>query len=148
MIVEPPCGKIAAAARVVAPAARRQPRHPGADPDLAEHARHAEVVHAVVGEEALVLRGQDRVTHDRRDVLVLRDLPVLSGELDERLAVGVVDVTDGRKLEPREGPQVGQVRAIEVDVMNGARDGNGDSQKRDDSKRGAGEKNNATTGPT
>ena len=64
----------------------------------------------------LVFRGKNRVTHDRWDVLVLRDLPVLSGELDERLAVGVVDVADGGKLEPREWPQVGQVPAIEVDV--------------------------------
>jgi hypothetical protein len=35
-------------------------------------------------EEMLVFGGQDCVTHDRWDVLVRRNLPVLSREFDER----------------------------------------------------------------
>jgi hypothetical protein len=70
-----------------------------------------------VGEEALILCGQDRVTDDRGNVLVPRDLAVLSSELNERSAVGVVDVADRGEFETREGSQVGQVAAIEIDVM-------------------------------
>ena len=86
------------AAHVVAPSSREQPHGPCADSNLADHARHARVVHAVVREEALVLRGENRLTHDRRDVCVLGDRAVLAGQLDERLAVGVVDVTDGWEI--------------------------------------------------
>ena len=50
---------------------------PACRPDLPDHARQAEVVDPVVGEEALVLGGQDRVTNDRWNVLVL----VISGTL-------------------------------------------------------------------
>ena len=108
-------------------AAPHKPSRQHADPDLPEHARQAEVVDPVVGEEALVLGGQDRVTNDRRNVLVPRDLAVLSGQLDERPAAGVVDAADRWKLKTREGPQVGQVVAIEVDVMElGDRQQNGE----------------------
>jgi hypothetical protein len=71
-----------------------------------------------VGEEALILGGQDRVTNDRWNVLVPRDLAVLPGQLDERPPAGVVDVADRWELKTREGPQVRQVLAIEVDVMD------------------------------
>ena len=53
-----------------------------------------QIIDAVVGEEALVLGGQDRVTDDRWNVLVPRDLAVLPGQLDERPVAGVVDVAD------------------------------------------------------
>ena len=75
------------------------------------------VVNAVVREEPLVLGGQNRVTNDRRYVLISRDVSIFSGERDERLAVGVVDVTDGWKLEPDERTQVGHVLAIEIDLV-------------------------------
>src|SRR6185295_20250665 len=83
----------------------------------ADHPRNAEVVEAVVGEEVLVFGGEDRIADDRWNVRELRDLPVLSSELDERLALDVVDVADGGKLEPHERPQVRQVLALKVDVI-------------------------------
>ena len=102
--------------------------HHAVEPGLAEHARHAEVVDAIVREEPLVLSGQNRVTHDRRDVLIARDVPVLPGERDDRLAVGVVDVTNGRKLEPHQRPQVGHVLAIEIDAVPGTQSEQRDTQ--------------------
>ena len=138
VIVDPPCGKSAAPSQLVVTAAPHEPSRQHADPDLAEHARHAEVVDPVVGEEALVLGGQDRVTDDRWNVLVPRDLAVLSSQLDERPAAGVVDVADRWELKTREGPQVGQVVAIEVDVME-----LGDRQQRGEHGRGG---NDAPTG--
>ncbi len=147
MIVDPPCGKSAAPSHLVVTTAPQQPSRQHADPDLPEHARQAEVVDAVVGEEALVLGGQDRVTNDRWNVLVPRDLAVLSGQLDERPAAGVVDAADRWKLKTREGPEVGQVVAIEVDVME-----LGDRQQRGEHGRGGheaatGEKEDDTPGP-
>jgi hypothetical protein len=70
-----------------------------------------------VREEALVFGGQDRVSHNGWDVGVLRNLPVLRGELDQRLAVGVVDVADGGELKAREWPELGQILPTEVDVV-------------------------------
>ena len=98
-------------------------------------------------EEALVLCRQDRVTNDRRNILVSCDLAVLSGQLDERSAVGIVDVADRGELKAREGPQVGQVVAIEVDVME-----LGDRQQRsehgrDDDDAPAGEQEDDALGP-
>ncbi len=119
------------AVHLVVTAAPHKPSCQHADPDLPEHARHAEVVDPVVGEEALVLGGQDRVTNDRRNVLVPCDLAVLSGQLDERPAVGIVDAADRGELKTRERPQVGQVVAIEVDVMQ-----LGDRQQRAEHGRG------------
>ena len=94
---------------LVVTAAPDKPPRQHADPDLPEHARHAEVVDPVVGEEALVLGGQDRVTNDRRNVLVPRDLAVLARQLDERPAGGVVDVTDRRELKRVKGPRSGRL---------------------------------------
>ena len=105
---------------VVPPSARRQPCRPGADPDLANHAWDAEVVHAVVREETLVLCRQNRSTDDGRDVGVLGDGAVLAGELDERLPVDVVDVTDRGKFKPHERSGIRQVLAIEIDVVQRA----------------------------
>jgi hypothetical protein len=84
-----------------------------------------------MGKKALVLGGEDRVTNDRGKVLVPRDLAVLSGQLHERPAAGIVDVADGGELRTHEGPQVGQVVAIEVHVMD-----LGDRQQRGEHGRG------------
>jgi hypothetical protein len=105
---------------VVPPSARRQPCGPGPDPHLADHAWDAEVVHAVVREETLVFRGQNRPTDNGRDVGILGDGAVLAGELDERLPVDVVDVTDRGEFEPHERSGIRQVLAIEIDVVQGA----------------------------
>src|SRR6185369_6663660 len=94
----------------------RHLRHPCTDSHFSYHAGDAEVVDAVMREEALVFRSKDRVTYDRWDVLVPRDLPVLPGELDERLAVGVIDTADSGELKAGERPQVGQVPSIKVDL--------------------------------
>jgi hypothetical protein len=105
------------AVHLVVTAAPYKPSRQHADPDLAKHARHAHVVDPVVGEETLVLSSQNRVADDRWNVLVPRELAVLAGQLDERRATGVVDVADRWEFKTREGPQVGQVAAIEIDVM-------------------------------
>jgi hypothetical protein len=136
-----------AAAGVVAAASRGQPRPPRADPHFADHARKAEIVHAVMGEEPLVLRGENRLTHDRRDVGVGGDVAVLPGELDQRLAVGVVDVTDAGKFKARETPQVGKVLAIEADVVQRARRGYCGANRRDADERHARQQHDDAAGP-
>ena len=62
-MVDPPCGKIAghAAGRPLAMPSSRLRQGP--EPHLADHARHAEVVDAVVLEEALVLGGENGGAH-------------------------------------------------------------------------------------
>ena len=102
---------------LVVTAAPHKPAGEHADSDLREHARQAEVVDPVVRKKAFVLGGQNRVTHDRRNVLVARDLAVLAGQFDERFAAGVVHVADRGKLKTREGSQVGKILPAEVDVM-------------------------------
>jgi hypothetical protein len=75
------------------------------------------------------------------------ELSIFSGELDERLTIRVVDATDRRKLEPRERSQIGKVRAVEVEVMNRARNENDKCQRGDEDEKRAGKKTNATTDP-
>jgi hypothetical protein len=68
-------------------------------------------------EKVLVLGGEDRITNNGRDVFMPDDLPVLFCQLNKRLAVGVVDVADRRKLEAGEGSYVRQVGSVKIDVM-------------------------------
>src|SRR3972149_4509555 len=69
-------------------------------------------------EEVLVFGGEDRITNNGRDVLILDDPPVLFCQLNERLAVGIVDGADGRKLKAGEWFHVGQVGSVKIDVMD------------------------------
>ena len=99
-----------------------------------------------MGEETLVFRGENRVANDRRNVVVPGDLAILPRELDERDAVGVVDVADGRKLEPGEWTEVGQVIAIDVDVMQrGQREQHGDHRRRRKQRRACEQRDDATS---
>ena len=68
-------------------------------------------------EKVLVLGGEDRITNNWRDVLILDDPPVFPCQLHEQLAVGVVDVPDRRKLEAGEGSYLRQVGSVKIDVM-------------------------------
>ena len=88
------------------------------DPELVQHAGEYGVVDSAMREEVLVLRGQDRVPNHGRDVVVPGDLAVFRGHLNQRPAVDVVDVADGRKLKPAECFHVGQVGSIETDVID------------------------------
>ena len=65
-----------------------------------------------------VLRRQDRVPDDGRDLLELHDAPVLTGQLEELLSMSVVDDADRRELDPDDRIDGGQVGPVEVDVMN------------------------------
>ena len=71
-----------------------------------------------MGEEVLVLGGQDGVAEDRRHLVVGDDLAILPRQLDEHHALGVVDVPDRRKLEPDEGLEVREAAPVEVDVVD------------------------------
>ncbi len=115
-MLEPPCGKIAGPGVLSRrpPVASRVP--PRAQPHLADDARDTEEIHTVMREETLVFGGEDRFTDDRRYLCVLSDVAVLVRQLDERLALRVVNVADGWKLEPRERPEVWQVAAVVVEV--------------------------------
>jgi hypothetical protein len=73
-----------------------------------------------MGEEVLVLGGENRFTNNGRDVLILGDLPVLP-YLTERLAVGIVNVADRRKLEAGEWSYIRQVGSVKIDVMKSCR---------------------------
>ncbi len=119
----------------------------GADPHLADHARKTEVVDAVMREEALVLGGEKRLPDDRRDVVVVRDVAVLVGQFDERLAVGVVDTADGRKLEADEGVEIGEVVAAGVDVMQLASCNERGSRHHGEDDRRAGQHGNHANRP-
>jgi hypothetical protein len=68
-------------------------------------------------EEVLVLGGEDRITNNEWDVLILDVPPVLSCHLNERLTVGIVYVADRRKLKAGEWSYVRQVGSIKIDVI-------------------------------
>ena len=95
----------------------RQAAHQIAEPDLAQHARKGPVVNTGMGEEVLVFCGDDGVADNRRDLFVAGDLAGLGCHLLEWLAVGIVDVSDGRKLKPGESTQIRQIVAIKVKVV-------------------------------
>jgi hypothetical protein len=95
------------AADLVVTAAPYESPDQHAESDSLEHARQTQIIDSVVGEEALVLGGQDRVTDDRWNVLVPRDLALLSGQLDERPVAGIVDVAENSKRV--KGPRSGRL---------------------------------------
>jgi hypothetical protein len=68
-------------------------------------------------EEVLVLGGEDRITNNGRDVLILDVPPVLSCHLNERLTIGIVNVADRRKLKTSKRFYVGQVGSVKIDVI-------------------------------
>ena len=59
------------------------------------------------------------------------DPPVLARQLDQDLALGVVDLPDRRGLEPEEGPEVGEAAAVEVDVVDEPHDGHAERDGED-----------------
>ena len=71
-----------------------------------------------MGEEVLVLGGEDRIPNNGRDVLIPGDLAAFRSHLNERLTVDVVDVADGGELKPAECLQVRQVGSIKPDVTD------------------------------
>jgi hypothetical protein len=87
------------------------------NPDFAQYPGKYGVVDSAMREKVLVLGGEDRITNNGRDVFMPDDLPVLFCQLNKRLAVGVVDVADRRKLEAGEGSYVRQVGSVKIDVM-------------------------------
>ena len=111
------------------------------NPEFAHDAGKSEVVDSVVGEEVLVLGGENGAAKNGRDLPIPGDLAVFRSQLDERPAVYIVDVADSGKLKPAECLQVGQVGSIEIDVVNCACDQSG----RDDCR--AHQKANQATPP-
>lgn len=65
-----------------------------------------------MGEEVLVLGGENRITNNGRDVLIPGDLPVLSCYLNDRLVVGIVNVADCRKLKAGKWSYVRQIASV------------------------------------
>jgi hypothetical protein len=68
-------------------------------------------------EEVLVLCGEDRISNNGRDVLILDVPPILSGHLNERLTIGIVNVSDRRKLKTGKWFYVRQVGSVKIDVI-------------------------------
>jgi len=91
--------------------------HQRSNPDFGQHAKNSGIVNSAMCEKVLVLSGEDRITNNGRDVLILDDPPVLSCQLKKRLAVGIVDVADRGKLKAGEWSYVRQVGAVKIDVM-------------------------------
>ena len=109
-----------------APLRQEQPEPVAALPPLAErarrrlldHPRQRTVVHAGMGEEALVLGGQDGLAQDERHLVVGHDPAVLARQLDQHLAVSVADDAGRGGLEPDERLEVGHAGAVEVHVVD------------------------------
>ena len=85
---------------------------------LLDHPRQRTVVHAGMGEEALVLGGQDGLAQDERHLVVGHDPAVLARQFDQDRAVRVADDAGRGGLEPDERLEVGQAGAVEVDVVD------------------------------
>ena len=72
-------------------------------------------------EEVLVLRGQDGLAHDGRDLVVFEDAPIFARELDQHLAPRVGDLADRRGSKRMKGLEVGYAGAVQVQVMRARR---------------------------
>ena len=70
-----------------------------------------------MGEEVLVLGGENCIADNGRNVPILQNLAVLRCQLNQWLSVGVVDMSNGRKLITDERPDVRQIGPVEVDIM-------------------------------
>src|SRR5512132_1396480 len=88
------------------------------NPDFGQHARNYRIVNAAMGEEILVFRSDNCVTDNPREILILCEPPVLSCQFRERLAVGIVNGADRRKLKAGEWFNVRQGGSIKIDVMD------------------------------
>ena len=64
-----------------------------------------------------VFSRDDCIANNRRDILILGDLPVLFCQFNERLALSIVDGADGRKLKAGECFYVRQITSIKIDVI-------------------------------
>jgi len=94
------------------------PRGHGVHHRLVGHPGKRAVLEAGVGEEVPVFGGQDRVAEHGRHLVVGDDAAILSRELLEHRAVGIVERADRGNLEPDEALEIGQAAAIEVDVVD------------------------------
>ena len=108
------------------------PRAYGMHHRLVDHPREGPVFDAGVGEEVLVLGGQDGVAEDRRHLIVGDDSAILSCHLDQHPILGVVDAAGRRELETDEGLEIGNTAPVEVDVVN---EPHGQKQERRDEAR-------------
>ena len=68
-------------------------------------------------EEVLVFRSEDRISNNWRDILILDVPPVFSCHLNERLTIGIVNVSDRRKLKTGKWFYVRQVGSVKIDVI-------------------------------
>jgi hypothetical protein len=123
---------------LVAGAVAQEPRRQRRPPDPRQHARNRGVVDAVVIEEPLVFRRQNRLADDDGNVLVPRDRSMLACELDQRLPVRVVHMTDAEEFEAGEWIDVRQAGAVVVDVGEDKHDGDQHRQRRDAEEPGGG----------
>ena len=71
-----------------------------------------------MGEEAVVLGGQDGLAQDERHLVIGHDAAVLARQFDQHRAVSVADDAGGGGLEPDERLEVGHAGAVEVDVVD------------------------------
>ena len=99
------------------PAYLCKPSYQSSNPDFTEYARNYGIVNTAVGEEVLVLCGDDRIPDNGRDVLVLDVPPVLFCHLNERLTIDIVNVADRRKLKAGEWSYVRKVGSVKIDVI-------------------------------
>ena len=72
-------------------------------------------------EEVLVLGRQDGLTQDNGHLVVGDHPPVLPRQLDQHLALGVVDLARRGRLETDESRDVGEPAMIEVDMVDESR---------------------------
>ena len=85
---------------------------------LVAHPEQRPVLYAGVKEKVLVFGRQDGVAKNGRHLVVGDDLAVLPCQLNQHLAVGVVDLADRGKLETDERIEVRQLAPVEVDVLD------------------------------
>src|SRR6185503_3403963 len=76
------------------------------------------VLYAGVKKKVLVFGCQDGVAKNGRHLVVGDDLAVLPCQLNQHLAVGVVDLADRGELETDERFEVRQLTPVEVDVLD------------------------------
>ena len=71
-----------------------------------------------MGEEAVVLGGQNGLAQDERDLVIGHDAAVLARQFNQDLAVSVADDAGGGRLETDERLDVGHAGSVEIDVVD------------------------------
>jgi len=97
---------------------------------FAEDPRQDAVVDPGMVVEILVFRGKNCLAQHQRYLVELHDAAIFTRQLDQNLAIGIAHQAGRRRLEAQKGFEIGQIVAVEIEVVGHPRTRQGEQQKR------------------